>query len=138
MRVVIRSTSVTVDNGDVSLVAIGETLLAIAISFLIVLRWQDIHHLAVGVALSPLLLMRTPYSTRLCWATYGHLTALWYHRFGMPLTRLGEYLEIRLPRRFHLLYNIPIAAVVTLSPAPLVFGCQTCRLRWRRHHASHR
>lgn len=128
MRLVLHSTPDSVVRGDVSLMAISETLLAVAVSLFIALRWNDLHHVAVAVVLAPLLLMRTHHSTRLCWLTYGRLTGLWYHRCGMPRTRFGEFLETRLPRRLHLLYNVPIAAAVMLSPAPLaltarIIGC---------------
>ncbi|EIM27193.1 hypothetical protein [Microvirga lotononidis] len=59
------STDNSVEMEEISALAVGETLLAAVISYLIYWRTGSIIHIAVSASLAPFLLLRTKYSTEL-------------------------------------------------------------------------
>lgn len=59
------STPQSAEDGEVSLLAIVETILASGFSIYVAFRWNVVAHIAIGAAVAPLLMLRTPESTKL-------------------------------------------------------------------------
>ncbi len=77
MRLVSNKESVA--RGEASILAIVETLLAIALVFYLSTHFNTLRWLAVAMCVSPLLLLRTAESTRLCikWWDRMKVKAIW-------------------------------------------------------------
>lgn len=78
------SAAQTVHRGDISVLAIVETIAATSLSLWVAIRYQTISHLVVGACVAPLLLLRTEQSVRLGlkWFREGHLGYKWIEYAG--------------------------------------------------------
>ena len=59
------STPESTERGEVTLLALAETLAAVSVSWWIAIRYGTVTHIVIGAAIAPMLLLRTRLSTRL-------------------------------------------------------------------------
>jgi hypothetical protein len=97
----IYSTPQSAEEGEISLLAIIETIAAVSLSFWIAVHYQTVTHIFFGACLAPLFLLRTPKSTD--FALVNGLSFL-YHLIYRPLSLL-----------------MPVADFVTAFPQPIKF-----------------
>lgn len=86
-------------DGEVSLLAIAETILASSVSAYIAFRYDTLLHLAVGAFVAPLLMLRTAESTDMALEEAVRLTGLversvrrWIFAVADRQRTLGQYL----------------------------------------------
>ena len=121
------STNDSVRHGEPTVLAIGETLTAMAIALVVAVQFNTLTHIAVGGCIAPLLLLRSPDSTR--------LAARWFRRAvdRFAVNPDGPEQDVNITAlKFGclLLWSIIVRAVATLRHP--IKGVQEVPANWKR------
>lgn len=105
----------SIKANQLSVLAIAETLAAMAVSVWIAVRWQTYVHIAIGASIAPMLLMRTDASCILGEAIARNLTTKLGSRLGRPELRRAGFLSKIHWTVFYLVMLPWLATSITLA-----------------------
>lgn len=116
------STPESTERGEVTLLALAETLAAVSVSWWIAIRYDTVTHIVIGAAIAPLLLLRTRLSTRL--ALYWSRRDSRIHRTIISMVdTLDDNARPLILRKFAIFPMIPIGWFLLLLSVRLVATC---------------